>query len=175
MVGVTRSAGNDSAQELKACRHGLHQNVEVLRGRTVKLYQDNQSVCGALRKMSSKCPALMAEIKDLVPWLHENKIRLDVVYIRSEANLTDAPSRQRGLDMWSLQLPAQKELLDLVESTSGSPVCTDPFACRQSAVARRFATPLHCRHSATFNGLLLDWSRTVTLWVNPSCHLLPQV
>ena len=84
-------------KELKPCRHGFHQNVEVLRGRTVKLYQDNQSVCGALRKMSSKCPALMAEIKDLVPWIHENKIRLDVVYIRSETNLVDAPSRQRGL------------------------------------------------------------------------------
>ena len=90
-------------KELKACRHGLHQNVETLRGRTVKLYQDNQVVCGALRKMSSKCPALMTEIKDLVPWFQENKIRLDVVYIRSEANLVDDPSRQRGLDMWSLK------------------------------------------------------------------------
>ena len=41
-------------KELKACLHGLHQNVEVLRVRTVKLYQDNQTVCGALCKMSSK-------------------------------------------------------------------------------------------------------------------------
>ena len=54
-------------KEFKECRHGLHQNVEALRGRTVKLYQDNQAVCGTLRKMSSKCPALMSEIKDLVP------------------------------------------------------------------------------------------------------------
>jgi hypothetical protein len=38
----------------------LIQNVEAQRGRTVKLYQDNQAVCGSLRKMSSKCPALMA-------------------------------------------------------------------------------------------------------------------
>jgi len=98
-----------------------------------------------------------------------------VVYIRSEANLADAPSRQRGLDMWSLQLPTQQELLHLVESTLGSQVCTDPFACRQSAVAPKFATPLHCRHSAVFNGLLLDWSPPVTLWVNPPWHLLPQV
>jgi hypothetical protein len=30
-------------KELKACRHDLHQNVEALRGRTVKLYQDNQA------------------------------------------------------------------------------------------------------------------------------------
>jgi hypothetical protein len=136
-------------------------------GHTVKLYQDNQAVCGALRKMSYKCPALMTEIKDLVPWLHENKIRLDVVYIRSEANLADASSRQPGLDMWSLQLLSQQELLHLVESTLGSQVSTDPFACSQSEVSPRIATPLHCRHSAPFNGLLLDWSSPVTLWVNP--------
>jgi hypothetical protein len=147
-----------SLKEVKTCRHGLHQNVEALRGRMVKLYQDNQTVCGTLCQMSSKCPALMTEIKDLVPWIHENKIRLDVVYIRIEANLADAPSRQRGLDMWSLQQPTEQELLHLVESPWGLQVCTDPFACRQSAVAPRFTTPFHCRHSAAFTGLLLDWS-----------------
>jgi hypothetical protein len=42
-------------KELKACHHGLHQNVEVLLGRTVKLYQDNQTVCGALRKKLGRC------------------------------------------------------------------------------------------------------------------------
>ena len=45
----------------------------------------------------------MSEIKGLVLWLHEHKIHLEVIYIRSEENLADAPSRQRGLDMWSLQ------------------------------------------------------------------------
>jgi hypothetical protein len=30
-------------------------------------------------------------------------------------------------------------------------------------------------HSAVFNGLFLDWSPPVTFWINPSCHLLPQV
>jgi hypothetical protein len=54
-----------------------------------------------------------------------------------------APSRQRGLDMWSLHLPTQQELLSLVESTLGSQVCTDPFACRQNAVA-----PRQCHTSA---------------------------
>ena len=88
-------------KELKTCRHGLHQNVEALRGRTVKLYQDNMTVVGDLRKMSSKCPELMVEIKGLVPWLHEHKIHLEVVYIRNEENLADESSRQRGLDMWS--------------------------------------------------------------------------
>ena len=41
-------------KELKTCRHGLYQNVEALRGRTVKFYQDNLAVVGTLRKMSSK-------------------------------------------------------------------------------------------------------------------------
>ena len=162
-------------KELKACRYDLLQNVEALRHRTVKLYQDNMAVVGALRKMSSKCPEIMAVIKELVPWLHVNKIRLEVVYIRSEANLADAPSRQRGLDMWSLQASTQQELLDKVQTTLGSPICTDPFACRQSTVAPRFATPLHCRQSSAFNGLLLDWSPPFTFWLNPPWHLLPQV
>ena len=56
-----------SVKELKSCRYSLHQNVDALSGRTVKLYQDNMSVVGALRKMSSKCPELMTEIKGLVP------------------------------------------------------------------------------------------------------------
>ena len=54
-------------KEIKVCRHGLHQNVEALRDRTVKLYQDNMTVVGALREMSSKCSELMDEIKGLVP------------------------------------------------------------------------------------------------------------
>ena len=90
--------------------------------------------------MSSKYQDVMAEIKKLVPWFHDNKIRLELVYIRSQANLVDAPSRQRGLDMWSLQQSTQQELLDKVEATWGSQVCTDPFACRHSTVAPRFAT-----------------------------------
>ncbi len=166
MVGVARSARNDSAQGAQGvsprlvseCRGPARPHGQALPG------QPDQTVCGALRKMSSKCPALMAEIKDLVPWLHENKICLDVVYIRSEVNLADVPSR--GLDI-SLQLPTQQDLLHLVESTLGSPVCTDPFAFCQSVVAPKFATPLHCRHSAAFNGLILDGSPPVTLWVNP--------
>ncbi len=39
-------------KEVQVCRHGLQQNVEALRGRTVKLYQDNMVVVGALRKMN---------------------------------------------------------------------------------------------------------------------------
>jgi hypothetical protein len=86
MVGVARSVGDDSSKGAQGLSSRLTPECEALRGRTVKLYQDNQTVCGALRKMSSKC----RDQGPLVPWLHDNKIRLDVVYIRSEANLADA-------------------------------------------------------------------------------------
>ena len=122
------------------------------------------TVVGALREMSSKCSELMDEIKG---GSCTHKIHLEVVYILSESNLADAPSHQRGLDMWSLQQSTQQELLYLVEVTLDTQVCTDPFACRQSTVAPRFATPLHCRHRASFNGLLLDWSPVFTLCLNP--------
>ena len=39
-------------RELKTVRHGLHQNLDDIRGRTVKLYQHNMAVVGAIRKMS---------------------------------------------------------------------------------------------------------------------------
>jgi hypothetical protein len=77
------------------------------------------------------------------------------------------PTGPRYVDMCSFQcsfqLPTQQELLRLVDSRLGSPVCTDPFDCRQSAVDPRFDTPLHCRHSVAFNGKILDWSQPVTL------------
>ena len=78
--------------------------------------------------------------------------------------------------MWSTFGAKQTwQMRHLVESTLGSQVCTDPFSCRQSAVVPRFVTPLHCRHRAAYNDLLLDWSPPATLWVNPTWHLLPQV
>jgi hypothetical protein len=186
MAGVVRSSGNENTQGSQGVSPRLASECRGL-ARSHGLYQDNQTVCGVFHKMKSKCPALMSEIKDLVPWLHENKIHLDVVYIRSDANLVDSPLCQRDLDMWSLQQPTQQELLHLVHSTLGSTVCTDPFVCRKSAVTPRFATGEsvvegytvttveHCRHSASFNDLILDWSPSVTLWITPSWHLLTQV
>ena len=43
-------------KELKACRHGLHQNVETLHDRTVKLYQDNHA--------EDHCPQLHLSIDE---------------------------------------------------------------------------------------------------------------
>jgi hypothetical protein len=57
-----------------------------------------------------------------------------------------------------------------ISTTLGSQVCTDPFACRQSAVTPRFATPIHCHHSVDFNFLLLNWSPSITLLIMVSIY-----
>jgi hypothetical protein len=53
-------------KQLKTCHHPRIAS-ECRGGRTVKIYQVNQTVCGVLRKMPSKYPTLMVKIKDLVP------------------------------------------------------------------------------------------------------------
>ena len=69
----------------------------------------------------------------------------------------------------------QNFLLQQVYHHLGQSVDTDPFACHQSAVATRYCNPLHDRHSAGFNGLLLNWSAPHVVYLNPSWNLLPQV
>ena len=66
---------------------------------------------------------------------------LHVVYIRSETNLADAPSHQRGLDMWSLHAVTEQDihvtsrLKSRSPRGSRSPWCyTDPFSCRQGTL-----------------------------------------
>ena len=85
LVSFVRSAGNDRSKggtgvqsRLAAkCRSPARSHGQALSGQ--------HGGCGCSSQDESKCPALMTEIKDLVPGLHEIKILLEVVYIRSEA------------------------------------------------------------------------------------------
>ena len=117
----------------------------------------------------------MDELYHLVPWLQHHHILLEVLYIRSEHNIVDPESRRRNTDLWSLKPRTQNFLRQQVQHHLGQHVDTDPFACNQSAVAKRYCTPLHDRHSAGFNGLLLNWSPPHVVYLNPPWHLLPQV
>ena len=49
-----------------------------------------------------------------------------------------------------------------------------PFACRQSAVVARYATPLFDARALAMDGLLLDWSQDC-VWLVPPWDLLPAV
>ncbi len=134
-------------KELKAARHGLHQNLDAIRGRTVKLYQDNMAVVGALRKMSSKCPALMAEIKELVPWLLEHKVRLDVFYIWRMLHRASGASicgpctcpRSKNSCAWSSQHWARKSAQTLLPAGRARLLQDLPHRCTVVTVQRSTA------------------------------------
>jgi hypothetical protein len=102
--------------------------------------------------MSSKCPEMMTEIKDLVPWLCDCKIRPEVDYIRRETNLVDVPTylvdvrspwnitmewRQRDLSICGPCSSPRNKSCFIWSSQPWGHRCTDPFACTQNTVASK--------------------------------------
>ena len=148
-------------KELKALKFGLVEHSQALAGRTVRLFQDNQAVVGAMKAFSSSSPAMMVELREVWKILDDFKICFVIEYIRSELNPADAPSRLRSRDLWSLRPHLQDQLM-----RQAVPVTLDPFACRLSKVCPRYCTPLHDHNALAMNGLLLDWSQE-SLWLSP--------
>ena len=161
-------------KELKAVKLGLLEHADLLAGRTVRLFQDNQAVVGAMRAFSSSSPAMMVELREIWAILDLHSIRFTIEYIRSELNPADAPSRLSSPALWSFCPRLQAQLLARVRWHCRRPVSLDPFACRQSAVVPRYATPLFDARALAMDGMLLDWSQEC-VWLSPPWDLLPAV
>ena len=112
-------------KELKALKLGLLEHSDALTGLTVKLFQDNTAVIGAMKSFSSSSPAMMVELREVWEILDRFKIRFEIVYVRSALNPADAPSRLRGRDMWSLTQPLQARLLQ----AATAPVTRQGISC----------------------------------------------
>jgi len=89
-------------KEIKTVNLDLIEHATVLQGHTVLLYQDNMTVVGCLRNLTSTSPVMMVEIRAVLKVLDEIQIRFQIVYIRSELNTTDTLSRICSADLWSL-------------------------------------------------------------------------
>ena len=161
-------------KELVAVRKGIELFTDDLRGRVVRLWEDNMAVVHIIRNKTSASPALMAELRLLLELLDSLQIILRPKYIRSELNPADEFSRLTDRDAWSLRPSLQRMLLDKVKRQVGKPVTLDAFASHQSAVCKRYAS----RHSElaalAFDGLGLDWREEV-VWLNPPWALLPDI
>ena len=105
-----------------------------LRGRRVRLWEDNQAVVAMLTSWTSRNPLLMGLIRRLWWLLDTHDISLHPVYIRSAANVwADALSRQVDPADWSLSSAA----FHLLESRWG-PHTVDCFASENTALLPRF-------------------------------------
>jgi hypothetical protein len=163
MIKACRHGLHQNVEELKACRHGLHQNVEALRGRAVKLYQGNQapSVERCAKCHPNAQHSWPRSRTSYLAWIHENKIRLDVVYIRSEANFVRcaiAPTGSRhvvlaaahaaralALGRVDIGLASLPSLASRVQWLQDSPLRFTVVTAQPSTVCSSIGhRPLHC-------------------------------
>eukprot|EP00873_Tetraselmis_striata_P045582 jgi/Tetstr1/465846/TSEL_010466.t1 len=90
-------------KELKAVRLAVESFLPHLAGRRVLLHEDNQAVCGVLAGLTSRSPAMMAELRKLWYLLDSNGVHIRARYIRSAANVwADRLSRHLDSDDWQL-------------------------------------------------------------------------
>ena len=147
--------------ELKAVRFTIETFVHFLRGRVVRLHEDNMGVVGILASSTSKSPKIMREMRKLWWLLDANGIQLqDVEYIRSEANvLADALSRER---VHPLLRPLRRSFISYVEDKWQRRHTVDRFATFAGAVAPRYYTIRHCEPQAEGVGAFTTtWRREV--------------
>ena len=161
-------------KELIAVRKGLLVHAHDLRGRVVRLWEDNLAVVHIIRNRTSKSHALMAELRLLLLVLDELHIDLRPRYIRSELNPADFYSRLVDRDAWSLRPSVAKMILTQAKRRQMPAISLDPFGCAQFALCKRFASRLFDPNALASDGLALNWRHEHgTVWLNPPWALLP--
>ena len=120
-------------KELRAVAKSVRVWQDYLRGHQVLLFCDNTTTVQLLRKGVSRSPLLMAEVRQLWQLLIVANIKLVPVYIKSELNPADAPSRfsiTRRAE-WTFTAGARHRLIKLAPST----FTLDPFASAETGMA----------------------------------------
>ena len=161
-------------KELIAVRHGVLAHREVLRGCVCRLWEDNAAVVHIINNRTSRSPALMAELRALLHVLDELDIDLRPRYIRSHLNPADYFSRMTNRDAWSLRPGVQRMVLRQARKLLRRPVSLDPFACRQSAVCKRYASRVADPEALQLDGFALSWGHeSGSVWLNPPWASIP--
>ena len=130
-------------KELRAVAKSVRAWKDYLRDHQVLLFCDNTTTVQLLRKGVSRSPLLMAEVRQLWQLLVDANIKLVPVYIKSELNPADAPSRfsiTRRAE-WTFTAGARHRLIELAQSD----FTFDPFASAETSMAEKrcslLATP----------------------------------
>ena len=163
-------------KELVAVRKGILAFADDLRGRSVRLWEDNMAVVFIIKNRTSSSPLLMAELRVLLALLEDLDIRLVPRYIKSELNPADEFSRLTDRDAWSLRPHVQRMLSKRALAMLHCPAFSlDAFACHQTTICPRYASRLFNPAALAFDGLALDWHKEQAVWINPPWALLPDI
>ena len=101
--------------------------------------------------------------------LDTNNITLRPVYIRSEDNPADAPSRDRAPDEWKLARP----LFDRLNATYG-PHTIDRFASSATTQVPRYNSRYSDPQAEARNAMTQDWTHEAN-FIHPPVDMLPEV
>ena len=163
--------------ELKAVRLTVETFLDELRGHRVRLYEDNQAVMHILNNVTTRSPAIMAELRKLWRLLDENNIDLRAEFIRSAANVwADALSREADDEDWKLH----PQLFADLDARWG-PHTVDRFASANNAQCRRFNSRWRDPLTEAVDAMARHWRAHPTTgelevnWVNPPWSELADV
>ena len=156
-------------KELRAVRLAVESFLPQLRGRCVRVHEDNQAVVSILTHLTSRSPDLMAELRKLWYLLDCNDIQLRPRYLRSAANVwADRLSRELDDADWTLN----PRIFRYLDRQFGHTV--DRFASMENAQLPRYNSRwLDPRTEAVDSLRLSDeaW-RAESNWCNPPWELL---
>eukprot|EP00873_Tetraselmis_striata_P004554 jgi/Tetstr1/424818/TSEL_015321.t1 len=160
-------------KELKAVGLAVESFLPQLAGRRVLLHEDNQAVCSVLAGLTSRSPAMMAELRKLWYLLDRNGVHIRARYIRSAANVwADRLSRHLDSDDWQLDPVLFAELEAMWGAHS-----VDRFASTMNAMLPRYnaawldpgCEAVHSMHLSD-----AEWRRENN-YCNPPWPLLPDL
>jgi hypothetical protein len=159
-------------KELKAVRFTVETFLLDLKGKKVLLWEDNQSVVGVLTNLSSRSPAMMAELRKLWWLMDTHDITLRARYIRSAANVwADALSRDRtGQGTWQLK----RDVFTQLDGEWG-PHTVDRFATANDKQLPRFNSRERGPGCEAVDAMAqpdAEWRRERN-WCHPPWALLP--
>jgi hypothetical protein len=160
-------------KELKAVRMAVECFLPHLTNRLVLLHEDNQAVVGVLSGLTSRSPAMMAELRKLWFLLDTHNIWIRPEYIRSAANAwADRLSRETDTDDWQLN----PRVFAMLSGLWGRP-SLDCFASSTNRQLPRFYARWLCPGAEGVDVLArspADWRREHN-WCNPPWSLLEEL
>lgn len=157
-------------KELMAVRLTVQEFSEHLRGKRIRLHEDNQAVVAVLATYTSRSPEMMRELRLLWQILGYLGAEIRAEYIASEANVW-ADQLSRVLDPGDYALdPA---VFALLEERWG-PHTVDRFAAPHNTQLPRFNSLYRCTGTSAVDAFSQDWAGENN-YCHPPIHLLPQL
>jgi hypothetical protein len=154
--------------ELLAVHKNILTFLPQLRNCRVCLHEDNQAVMYILREKTSRSQLIMKLLRRLWRVVDLNSIDLEIVYVRSEDNISDGPSRTRDFEDWQISPAIFEHYRSLHRYT------IDLFASENTALLPRFCSADLCPGTLRADAFSWPWAGEVA-WVNPPWSELDRV